>query len=79
MVNKYYQKTKKNFKKKHRKGTKIFLKKKKKKDEKKRQADIKIFLKSVSFIGIEEKQKKVERMRNYYLTHKKINFMVVSS
>ena len=38
-----------------------------------------MFLKSVSFIGIEEKQKKVERMRNYYLTHKKIIFMVVSS
>ena len=34
MVNKYYQKTKKDFKKKHRKGTKIFLKKKKKKDKK---------------------------------------------
>ena len=30
MVNKYNQKTKKNFKKKHEKGTEIFLKKKKK-------------------------------------------------
>ena len=30
MINKYYQKTKKNFKKKHVKGNKIFLKKKKK-------------------------------------------------
>ena len=30
MVNKYYQKTKENFKKKHVKGNKIFLKKKKK-------------------------------------------------
>ena len=35
MVNKDYQKTKKSFKKKHVKGTKIFLKKKKKKGEKK--------------------------------------------
>ena len=36
MINKYYQKTKKNFKKKHVKGNKIFLKKKKKKKKKMR-------------------------------------------
>ena len=34
MVNKYYKKTRKIFKKKHEKGTKIFLKKKKKKGKK---------------------------------------------
>ena len=34
MVNKYYQKTKKSFKKKHVKDTKIFLNKKKKKMKK---------------------------------------------
>ena len=34
MVNKYYQKTKKTFKKKHMKDIKIFLKKKKKKRKK---------------------------------------------
>ena len=34
MVNKYYKKTKKSFKTKHGKLTKIFLKKKKKKDKK---------------------------------------------
>ena len=36
MVNKYYQKTKKSFKKKHAKDIKIFLKKKKKKGTKKK-------------------------------------------
>ena len=47
MVNKYYQKTKKSFKKKHAKDIKIFLKKKKKKGTKKRpKTDIKIFLKT---------------------------------
>ena len=34
MINKYYQKNKKNFEKKHVKGTKILLKKKKKKAKK---------------------------------------------
>ena len=58
MVNKYdKKKTKKSFKQKHAKGTKIFLKKKKKKGEKKPKTDIKIFLKkkkkkSVSIIEI---------------------------
>ena len=45
MVNKYYQKKKKSFAKKHVKGTKIFLKKKKKKGEKRLETDVKIFLK----------------------------------
>ena len=63
MVNKCHEKSKECFKKKHLKGTKIFLKKKKKK--------------SIIIIMIEirilqtKKQKKVEYMRNYYLAHKK--------
>ena len=43
MVNKYNKKTKKNFKKKHEKGTEIFLKKKKK-CEKRLETDTKISL-----------------------------------
>ena len=45
MVNKYYQKAKKCFEKKHVKYIKIFLKDKKKKGEKSPETDIKIFLK----------------------------------
>ena len=57
MVNKYYKKTRKNFKKKHEKGTKIFLKKKK---IKRPETDIKVFLKkkkekSVSIIVVKLK------------------------
>ena len=45
MFNKFYQKkTKKDFIKKHTKGTKIFLKKKNKKGEKSFETDTKIFL-----------------------------------
>ena len=64
MTNKYYQKTKKSLKRKHRKGTKIFLKKKKKKSINIIEIEIRISLKK-------EKQKNVEYMRNYYLAHKK--------
>ena len=45
MVNKYYQKAKKCFEKKHVKYIKIFLKDKKKKGENSPETDIKIFLK----------------------------------
>ena len=45
MVNKYYQKHKKSFKKKYAKDMKIFLKNKTKKRQKGPKADIKIFLK----------------------------------
>ena len=45
MINKYYQKTKKNFKKKHVKGNKIFLKKKKKKKKRKKRKIKKILKK----------------------------------
>ena len=69
MVNEYYQKkTMKSFKKKHVKGTKIFLKKKKKKSRKRLEKDIKIFLKNkkkktpvssrTKNLSEEEKQKK---------------------
>ena len=77
------QKSKKSFKKKQEKGTKISLKKKKKKGEKRTEIDIKIFLRKKK----KEKhqhhqdqnknlfdkalQKKAECMRNYYLAHKK--------
>ena len=77
------QKSKKSFKKKQEKGTKISLKKKKKKGEKRIEIDIKIFLRQKK----KEKhqhhqdqnknlfdkalQKKAECMRNYYLAHKK--------
>ena len=64
MTNKYYQKTKKSLKRKHRKGTKIFPKKKKKKSINIIEIEIRIFLKK-------EKQKNVEYMRNHYLAHKK--------
>ena len=53
---KYYQKIKKSFKKKHGKGTKIFLKKKKKKGKKGPLTDIKIFLR--------KKKKKNKRTLN---------------
>ena len=45
MLNKYYQKTKKTFRKKHAKGTKIFKKKKKTKIANMLEKDIKILLK----------------------------------
>ena len=45
MVDKYYQNTKKNSKRKHVKNIKIFLKKKKVKGEKRSEIDIRIFLK----------------------------------
>ena len=45
IVNKYHKKTKKSFKNKGVKDTKIFMKKKKKKGEKRPERDIKIFLK----------------------------------
>ena len=54
MVNKYYQKTKKSFKKKHAKDIKIFLKKKKKKGAKKKTQD-----RYKNFFE-DEKQKKIE-------------------
>ena len=63
MVNKCYQKTKKSSKKKHVKGTKIFLKKKKKKHRKPWDR--------YKNLSEEEKQKKVEYMRTYHLAHKK--------
>ena len=64
MVNKHYQKTKKSFKKKPVKGTKIFLKKKKKKSVSIIMIKLRIFLKK-------KNKKKVEYRRNYYLAHKK--------
>ena len=54
MVNKYYQKTKKSFKKKHAKYIKIFLKKKKKKGTKKKTQD------RYKNFSEDEKQKKIE-------------------
>ena len=54
MVNKYYQKTKKSFKKKHAKDIKIFLKKKKKKGTKKKTQD------RYKNFSEDEKQKKIE-------------------
>ena len=66
MLNKYYQKTKKTFRKKHAKGTKIFKKKKKTKIANMIEKDIKILLKkkkkgasiiknvSKSYLSIEE-------------------------
>ena len=54
MINKYYQKTKKSFKKKHAKDIKIFLKKKKKKGTKKKTQD------RYKNFSEDEKQKKIE-------------------
>ena len=54
MVNKYYQETKKSFKKKHAKDIKIFLKKKKKKGTKKKTQD------RYKNFSEDEKQKKIE-------------------
>ena len=57
MVNEYYQKTKKSFKKKHAIGTKIFLKKKKTKSANMFEKDIKVLLKK-------KKKKGVNIMKN---------------
>ena len=64
MTSNYYQKHKKSFKNKHLKDIKIFLKKKKgKKDQHHCECN--------KNLSEEKKQKHVECMRNYYLTHKK--------
>ena len=61
IVNKYYKrKTKKNFKKKLEKGTKIFLKKKKKKGKKSPGQNITFFLKN---------KKKTKHKRNIKFTY----------
>ena len=81
MVNNYLRKTKKSFEKKHAKDIKIFLKRKR--GKKKLETDTKIFLKRKNKkkrhyhrernknLPDEEKEKKVEYLKNYYLAHKK--------
>ena len=74
MVNIYYKNTKKSFEQKHAKDIKILQKKKKKKGKKK---DLRQILKRQYHhkckrnLSEEEKEKKVEYMKNYYLAHKK--------
>ena len=87
-VNRYYQKNKESFKKKHVKYIKISLKKKKKKKQKKARDRYKNLFEEekekqrqyhrdrTKNLSEEEEQKKVEYMRNYYLAHKKIIFRV---
>ena len=74
MVSKYHQKTKKSFKNKHAKGTKIFLMKKKTKSPNMLKKDIKILLKKKKkkrcHYYQEREQKLPEYRRNYYLAHK---------
>ena len=83
MVNKYYQKTNKSFENKHVKDIKNFLKKKKKKRPKKGRDKYQILSEGEKEkkhqshpdrnknFSKEEKQKKVEYMRNYYLAIQK--------
>ena len=52
MVDKYYQKTKESFRKKHAKGTKIFLKRKKTKNTNMLEKDIKVLLKKKKKKGV---------------------------
>ena len=52
MVDEYYQKTKESFRKKHVKGTKIFLKKKKTKNTNMLEKDIKVLLKKKKKKGV---------------------------
>ena len=77
------KKTKKSFRKKHSKGTKLFLRKKKKKSKKKARDRYKNLSEEEKEekhqyhwdqnknLSKEEKQKKFEYMRNYYIAHKK--------
>ena len=78
MTNNYYQKHKEKFSKKHVKDFKIFLKRKRKgrekgprkipqsEEEKERNCQYD------NNLSEDQKQKLVDYMRNYYLTHKKI-------
>ena len=70
MVSKYHQKTKKSFKNKHAKGTKIFLMKKKTKSPNMLKKDIKILLKK-------KKKKGVTIIRNVSKSYLSIEEIII--